>query len=260
MFVEIDHLSASHINTFITNRPKWYARYFRGGIKFTGSVNTVRGHAVEEGVVHYLTQERDLTKSIEAGMKVYNEKIIGIPDKLEIRQSVAPLIKTLIQGTDDYAGYDEVLISQGKPETQAPIKIFLDGCSIPVTGYMDFLFKNAVYDNKAVSKTPDSLSQDYVVQASIYRKATGLPVFFMYGIATKKTQIKCIKLSDDDYRYGLKLATQAAQAIERIIENPIDGRLMEALMFPDPDGGYGGPEQKEVCEILGFNDTRTSPE
>ena len=33
MFVEIDHLSASHINTFITNRPKWYARYFRGGIK-----------------------------------------------------------------------------------------------------------------------------------------------------------------------------------------------------------------------------------
>lgn len=260
MLVEINHLSASHINTFITNRPKWFARYFRD-MKFTPNLFVNRGHAVEEGVVNYLTNgTRNITDAIAAAMKKYDELLVGLVDNLEIRQSIGPLVSTLITGNDDYAGYEELLISQGVPKTQEPIKIFLDGCSIPVIGYIDFLFKKCVIDNKAVKKTPRSLSQDYILQGSLYRKATGLPVRFMYGIAGKKPSIKIITLSDEEYEFGIKLATQAAQAIERIIETPLDGGLLEALMFPDPSGGYGGSEQQEVCKILGFDDIRASVE
>lgn len=253
MLLEINHLSPSHINTFITDRAAWFARYFRGR-SFAGNVFTVRGHAVEEGIVYYLTVEQDITKAIAAGVKMYDEKIKGLKDDLAIRQSIGPMIKVLIEGTEKESGYDVAFLKYGKPNTQEKINVTLSGCSIPVHGYLDFFWPNkCIWDNKAVGKTPDSLSQDYIVQGSIYRKATGLPVSFMYGIANKTPIIKKITLSDDEYRFGLALATRAAQAIETILETPLDGGLMESLMFPNPDRGYRKEEQKELCKFLNLD-------
>lgn len=253
MLIQIDHLSPSHINTFITNRSRWFARYFRDA-PYTSNLNVNRGHAVEAGIVEYLTSDhKNITKCIEVGMKKYNELLPGLKDDLEYRQSIGPLISTAISGTEKQSGYEFLNLKHGTPQTQAPIKVFLDGCSIPVTGYIDFLWKKCVYDNKVTKRNPDKLSQDYIVQGAIYHLATGLPVYFFYEVANKTPSLKEIKLSDENIEFGLKLATQAAKAIEIILDNPINGKLMEAFLFPDPDGGYGGQEQVDLCKFLGLN-------
>ena len=253
MLLELDHLSPSHINTFIENRPNWFARYFRDK-PYSSNLNTARGHAVEAGIVHYLTVEQDITESIKAGLEEYEKKIKGIKDDITYRQSIGPMIKTAIEGTDKQAGYEVLLLKYGAPETQKKISVMLEGCDIPIEGYLDFFWpKKKVVDNKCTKRNPDSLSQGYIVQGAIYKLATGLPVYFLYEIANKTPTLKEIKLSDEDYQFGIALATRAAKAIQMIVNNPIDGRLMEALMFPDPSGGYGGDEAKELCKFLGLD-------
>lgn len=247
-FLELKHLSASTINAFITNRPKWFASKFLG-LGFNGSIHTTRGHAVEAGIVSWLRQG-DMTQAIKDAMEEYDKKIVGIEDNIEFRQSVGPLVKVGIEGTDDFSGYEEFKAKYGKAKTQEKISVNLDGCSIPVIGYLDFLYGKRIIDNKVSGKSPSCLSQDYILQGAIYKKATGLPVSFMFEIANKKPIVKIIELSDDDYKFGIQLATKAAIAIERILDNPIDMDLMRAFMFPDPSGGYGGEEQKEVCRLL----------
>lgn len=251
-FLELHHLSASNINKFITNRAAWFASYFLK-MPFNGNIHTIRGQAVETGIIHYVLNG-DLTAAIGAGVKDWEEKIVGIEDNIDFKQSIGPLIKVAIEGTDDEAGYKELISQFGKPtvseKQQEKISIVLDGCSIPVIGYLDFPFKKRIVDNKVSGKSPSCLSQDYIVQGSIYRKATGLPVFFFFEVANKKPVIKVFKLSDEEYEFGISLATKAAQAIERILANPIDGDLMRAFLFADPSGGYNKDEQMMVYKMM----------
>lgn len=257
MNLTLKHLSPSQLNTFITNRPKWFAQKFLGNIPFSGSVNTARGHAVEAGIVSMIDQG-DITTAIAAGIAEWNKQLIAsaIPDDLDFKQTIAPLIKIGMEGNDDHEGYTEIVSRLGKPKTQEKIECKLEGCDIPIIGYLDFAFKKAIYDNKVSSKSPAKLSQDYVLQGSIYRYATGLPVYFFFEIPNKKPVIKAFKLTDEEYKFGLNLATKAAQAVQRILDVPIDMDTMKAVMFPNPDGGYGGNEQKQVCDLykLGLYD------
>ena len=247
--LELKHLSASTINTFIENRPKWFAQKFCG-MKFSGSIHTARGHAVEAGIVKWL-ECGDMTEAVKAAMEEWDDKITGMEDNLEFRQSIAPLIKVGVEGTDDHEGFAELKTQFGKAKTQEKIEVWLDGCDIPIIGYLDFLYGKRVVDNKVTGRSPSSLSQGYILQGSIYRKATGLPVYFLFEVANKKPTVKIFKLTDEEYESGLNLATQAARAIQYILDSPIDGALMKAFMFPDPAAGFGD-EQKTVIESLGY--------
>ena len=199
-FLQLDHLSASNINKFITNRAAWYASYFLK-MPFKGSVNTVRGQAVETGITNWMLNG-SITDAIQAGIKKWEEGIIGIEDNLEFKQSIGPLIKVAIEGTDKHPGYKELIIQYGKPniaeDRQEKIELKLDGCDIPIIGYLDYPFKKKIYDNKTTGKTPSKLTQDYIIQGSLYKLATGLPVAFFFEVANKNPTNIIIELSQED--------------------------------------------------------------
>lgn len=249
---DIKHHSPSTLSNFIERRYEWYLKKIRG-ISFPGSHPMARGKAVEEGINHYLRagDSVTITECVQAGIDEWAKEILSLGENFDMRQSIGPCI---VAGIESFRqrGYDD-----GQTQLQEKISIVLDGCSLPTIGYLDYLRKDRVIDNKCVSKTPtfDKVTnlykqkQGYVIQAAVYEAATGRPPFFHYVIPLK-TEVKIVeaRFSNEELDWGLKLATKAAQAIETIISNPIDGALFEAMVFPNPDQLYEGAQQSIVLK------------
>lgn len=240
--LELRNISASQINEFITNRAMWFAKRFRG-LKTPGSLAMSRGRAVEAGINHFITNDKpDITAAVRAAMEEYDKSSTGLVDDLSIRQSIAPATTRMISHFSDICD-----TLKSKPRIQDKIEIYLEGCSIPLIGYLDFFWEGrCIRDCKITGKTPSELTDSYKIQGAIYRHVMKVPVVFTFGICKKEFEIKEIRLSEDDFIWGLKVATKAAQAIERIVSTPLDGDLMEAFMFPNTDAGWS----KEDTELI----------
>lgn len=245
--LEYKNHSASSINEFISNKPLWFAKKFKG-FKTKPGLPLIRGSAVEEGMNFYVLKKRETTmeECIKAALKTYDEKLAGIDDDIDFRQSIGPMV---IKGCEEISK----IIDREKsfPKLQQKINIWLDGCKYPLIGYLDYQFPTLIVDNKTTGRTPSELSVNYIIQGSIYRHATNCPVEFLFEVATKEVKTKLIRLSEYDFELGRKYATAAAQAIERIVDNPIDGGLMEAFMFPDLEAGYNKSEQSDLAKLYG---------
>ena len=248
---DIDHHSASTINSFIEYRTKWYLNKIRG-IKMPFSHAAARGTACEHGMNHYLTVSKNIDECVSEALKKYTESSLGLADNFDIRQSIGRCVSAGIESFKK-RGYDD-----GNTTLQNSISVFLDGCSLPTTGYLDYLRPDRVIDNKCVAKTPTMTKdkkhyqhkQAYIIQGAIYWKATGLKPYFHYVIPLKD-EVKVVEevVSNDDLEWGLKYATKAAQTLEKIYENPISGDLMEAFFFPNADALFGDEIGKILSEF-----------
>lgn len=248
--LELKNISASQINEFITNRSMWFAKKFRG-LKTPMNLPMARGRAVEAGINYFVSNDKsDITAAVKAAMDEYDKASSGLVDDLTFRQSIGPTTTKMISHFNSIC---ETLKS--KPRIQEKIEIYLDGCSIPLTGYLDYIWDaRCVRDCKVTGKTPSELTDAYKIQGAIYRHVTKLPVVFTFGICKKEFDIKEIKLSEDDFMWGLKIATKAAQAIEKIVSTPIDGELIEAFLFPNTDAGYSKEDVNLILKEYGVLD------
>jgi hypothetical protein len=241
MFIpELKRHSASQLNSFIEYRSSWYLQRIKG-IRTNVGVHAFRGTAVEAGI-NYFIENDDATKesAIKHALSVYSDEAGVQTNDFAIRQSIAPCVIAGIESFED-KGY-----FLNPPELQSEINIRLPGCKIDLYGKLDYKFADKVVDNKVTSKTPKSLKQGYILQGAVYKKATGLPVVFHFIVPLKtSTKVVEIELSDDDYAYGMELATTAAQHIERIYDSldGIDGRLLDALFFTNPSSLFNWDEK-----------------
>lgn len=232
--LQLNNLSASSINEFITNRSMWFAKKFQG-LKTPGSLPMARGRAVESGINYFLSQDNpDITKSIEAAMAEYNKSTELLEDDISFRQTIAPLV---VLGTNHFFSVSEALKS--KPIQQHKLEFSIGSNILPIIGYLDYIWPSrCIRDCKVTGKKPSGLMDSYKIQGALYKYATNLPVVFTFIIATKEPSVLEIKLSEEDYKWGISVAKKAAEAIQTILDNPIDGRLVEAFMFPNTDAGY----------------------
>lgn len=245
--IYIPHLSASTINSFITNRTQFYAsKVLRQ--PFQGNRYTARGTAVEHAVNVWL-ENHDHPNPIQAALDKFDEEIksAGLssldPDVSEVRDSIPGLAGLALQF---YQGQ----FSQVKPVPQTKETCKVDGVNREFLMYFDFLVpNNCVRDCKCVSKTPSKLSQSYILQGSLYRHATGLKnVVFDFFVANKKPVQKSIALTDDEFVHGMSYLTRAAQVLEEMEECVSPSRVMELMSFPDLSSFYSHEEKKAAAE------------
>jgi len=246
---ELKRHSASALNNFIENRTGWFVDKILSE-RGPGNGYMFRGTAVEHGINVWLEKDASLDECIAEAIKKFNDEALGASGSeiFDCRQSIAPCVKRGIESFKN--GY---LSKHEKPTMQQTIEFTFKGCKKPVFGYMDYLFDGEfVVDNKVVSRTPSSLKQAYVLQGSIYRKATGLPVEFHFitpPMKTKGSDVKIIRLTDEEYDFGLRLAHRACLAIENIFDNihRLDYDLLMSLFFINPDSFYN---EKEMAIML----------
>lgn len=242
--------SPSQLNQYIEYRSQWFISRIRG-IYVKAGLAACRGTAVEAGINYYIENE-DATqeKAIAHALKAYTQESVGIPEDFNMRQSIAPCVIAGLKSFEDKGYFID------PPELQAEINCRLPGCKVDLFGKLDYKFDNIIIDNKVTSKTPSCLSQGYILQGACYRYATGLPVKFHFIIPLKsEVKIKELTLSDEEYEYGLALATKTANHIE-LIYNALDdlpGDLLEALFFTNPDSLWDVREKAVHSEQFGID-------
>lgn len=236
--IHIPHLSASTINSFITDRPRFYAsKVLRD--PFKGNVYSSRGTAVEHSINVWVetgfddVQKTALDKYDEELAKNNISPIVGE----EIRETIPGLALLALETYKN-------LFSSGKPVTQKKIETTLPGVKRSIIGYLDFDLPKIIRDSKVVSKTPSKLSQSYILQGALYKHSEKKDVVFDFFVPNKKPVHKAIELTDDDLIFGLSYLTAAAKVIEEIEECGDIKRMMElCLSFPNIEALYNMPDK-----------------
>lgn len=246
--LNINHLSASTINLFITSRFGFYQSKIAGA-PFQGSVHTARGQAIEHGVNTWI-EKPECGVLLDVVNAKYDEecKKAGI-SKLageDMRESLPGLLEIALKFYKSEFATDKAL-------TQQKIEGTLDGVDRVILGYLDYLqIGKAVRDCKVSSKSPSKLSQSYILQGSFYRKTTGLPVYFDFFIPNKKPVHVPIKLNDDEYVFGLSYMTVAAKVIEELEQCDDPKRILKLMSFPDLSSMWTDSDVKAAAKEWGI--------
>jgi hypothetical protein len=247
--INLPHLSASTINSFIENRFSFYQSKVLGK-PFQGNEYTARGTAVEHGVNVWLEKPEE-TDFLKHTLAKFDEEIqrAGISKIAaeEVRDSLDGLLSVALK-------FYKNEFSERKARTQHKIECQLPGVGRNIIGYLDFFQQgHAVRDSKVVSKTPSKLKQSYVLQGSLYRAAMKVPVYFDFFVANKTPVHKPMILTDNEYAFGLSYLTVAAKVVEELEECSDPKRVMELMSFPNLDSFYSEKDKKEAAKAWGID-------
>lgn len=243
--IYIPHLSASTINSFITDRFGFYQSKVKRA-PFSGNQYTVRGQAVEGAINEWLEKGDDNVRA--TALRLFDEKItetglhkIVYEDVRDTVEDLADLAFGVYQ--NEFSGKN--VVTQHKISCEN-----LPGVSRPIIGYLDFYLPEVVIrDSKVSNKTPSKLSQSYIIQGAFYKHTTGLDVVFDFFVPNKKPTYKDIWLTDENFKHGLSYMTQAAKVIEEIETCDDPKRLMELMSFPNIDALYNDKDKKKAAEL-----------
>lgn len=241
MKLELNHFSGSTINSFIERRPSFYkSKILKKGIIV--NPNMARGSAVEGYVNAYFRGEQI------SPIEIYDHELEDYPKDeryKRIRDSVAPLAELALHH------YKNEFLNP--PTMQMKIETRLDGVDRPVIGYLDYLeYGRQVRDCKVVERNSSKLPQSYVVTGSLYKKAMNCDVYYDLFVNNKKPVHTELKLSDEEYEFGISYATAAAKAIEELMECQDTDRFFELMCFPDLSTYYDEVERKEMADMWGI--------
>lgn len=250
--INMKHLSASTINSFIERRPSWYDTKVAGK-PFEPNPAMARGTAVEHAINEWLVINES-SRLADIAIDKYEKELAtylpnasskGREDYQKFRDSIPALVECAYE-------HFSTEFTMNRPIAQAPIEVELDGVKRKVKGYLDYLTSRMVIDCKVSSKTPSSLSQGYIIQGALYYKATGLPVQFHFIIDNKTPKSHVIQLTDDDIVFGLSYATRAAEVLEELEECDQPKRIMELMAFPNLAALWNIEEKIEAAKRYGI--------
>jgi hypothetical protein len=244
--INIPHLSASTINSFITSRFGFYQSKVLGS-PFQGNQYTARGTAVEHGVNTWIENPGIDPKECYAYMfKKFDEEV----ERAGLSRMTVEEVRDSLEGLLAVALKFYMIEFKDRPAvTQHKFECNLEGVKRPIIGYLDYFQQDhAVRDSKVTSKTPSKLSQNYILQGALYRKAKKTNVYFDFFIPNKTPVHKPIVLTDDEFIFGISYLTRAAQVIEEIEECDNPKRMMELMSFPNLDDFWTFPEKKAAAD------------
>jgi hypothetical protein len=243
----LTHLSASQVNTWINAPSFWLLEKLLG---FKGQMGCAahRGTSVETGVsLGLFDQSMSLEACVEPALAQYG-KLTALSGDARREQERAGIPGMVEQGL--------ALRSHGIPvrpnSYQHKVEIRLEGVSVPVIGYLDWLHADEVIDLKTTFRVPSAMSEPHLRQASIYKTAhMDKRVRFFY-VSDKKSAKHT--LTRDQYDRAMRELTQAAQRLERFLGLSDDAQELASIIPHSSETFYwGDPVAKSrAIEIYGF--------
>lgn len=187
----VEYLSATSINKFRKDPAKWLVNV-AGYVDRIFSPPMSFGIAMEDGITKGVTEpDCSIEDCISAANRSYEKIYDDINDNKaydysfekchERRERTANLLKEIVPLYRKF----------GIPtDTQKKVTLELDVIPIPIIGYVDYLYDDAVRDLKTTGVKP-FIRSDYQRQLTIYEYATGKdPMLdFVYSLKTKQTLI-----------------------------------------------------------------------
>lgn len=254
---EIQHLSASALNEYITDPAKWVLKYI---LKHKGSGPAFwRGSAIENAMKNVVLSnmagsEYSVEDAVESGFCVFEES-----EKDFLSERGGEVSEKYSEKRDKEFSYIEPSVRAGYyyfkeiKEAVFQKKFEIDlGIEIPAIGYLDFLTSDRIIELKTAKQFPSELKDSVSRQVALQCKALSLPAEIIYlGKPTKnkthegfkkfEIQSSDIESLVDDYR-------MAARAIRRLLMNTDSvGEIIESV-FPNYDNYLWDEEEIAVAK------------
>lgn len=244
----ISHLSASQINTWINAPSLWVLEKLLGKRGQMGC-SAHRGTAAEAGISAGLfnpamTQE----ECVAVAMPVYDRltALSGDPKRDAERAVIPGMITQGLKLREHGAPI------KPKSGDQHKIEVRLEGVSVPIIGYLDWLYAEEVLDLKTTMRVPSAMSDTHLRQASLYKLAhLDKRVRFFYA-SDKKSEKHT--LTREQYDNAIRQLTCAAMRLERFLGVSKDKMELAAIVPHSSESFYFGDAttKANAIEIYGY--------
>lgn len=204
----IGHLSPSALLDWRELPAFWVIKYLFGK-KFDAGPRAWRGKAVEDAMTALL-HGCPPQQALDIAYTTYNANAAGeISDDIEGQRAIIPGMVRQVQSALADQALDLVA-------TQTKIEHWMDGISVPIVGYADYLFTESMMDLKTQEKMPPNgrAKPDHVRQVSVYWAARQLPQTILY--VTEKKFLPC-PVTEDECRAALDDVRADALSLEAFL-------------------------------------------
>lgn len=250
----IHHLSPSSLNSWINAPSLWVLEKLLG---FRGNMGAAahRGTATEVGVSagifdHTLTP----AECTALALPVYDRltALSGDP-KRDTERTVIPGM--VAQGLA-LREHGVPIMPNGESRfgsgVQHKVEIRLEGVSVPVIGYLDWLYAGEILDLKTTLRVPSFMTETHLRQASVYKTAhMDKRIRFFY--CSDKRNAKHT-LTRDQYDLAIKQLTGSALRLERFLSISDDPLELASIVPHSSESFYfNDPATKaRATEVFGY--------
>lgn len=221
------HLSPSALGLFRDAPALWAIKYL-WRVKEEGAMPRAwLGKAVEAGVDWALFQgtHEGLDSALVAARKQFELDAQGeASDEVEECRALIPamLQQAVVQ-----------MMPLGRPVArQFKVEVWLDGIEVPVQGYIDYLYPEALLDLKTTKALPSVARPDHKAQVAVYWKAKDVLPSLVY-VTPKKGAI--IPVTAEECEDAIRSLTQSARALRRQLWLADSKEEFAGLHWPNTD-------------------------
>jgi len=242
----LDHLSPSQINTFINNPCKWLLRVSGFQDRMAG-VAAWRGSAVDHAITEALKGDLSQDKAVEVAAAYMRNQHTEFPevDIIKFEKELKSVDEFVRHGLAHYRRLPRPTGFQQKIELQ------LDHLPIPIRGYADFVFEDAVHDLKTTKITPDKIKDNHARQVAIYSRALGLPAHVDYVLVQqRKQQVFSQPLADHHAYAAMQMVEHATRSMTRLLSVSANIEDVVGLLTPDFEDWMWSPAEIEAAKKL----------
>lgn len=234
----IDHLSASQINTFISNPCRWILRV-SGYIDKAGNSNMWRGTAADDAVCAMLGGS-SRSEALEIGRKSWADRLDFAVNWYGSENNLREADKSLGTNFSKLDTYINAALDfyepKGKPviATQKKISIQDESLPIPIIGFIDIELNDLIRDIKTTARKPANgqLTESVSRQMSVYWKATGkIPVADYIIVTAKSVSVETIPVFDIQDHWETTI--RAAKAMHKVLSISTDIQEIANYFMPD---------------------------
>ena len=239
----IQHLSHSSIDLARNDLALWVLRYIYK-VYDPANAAMARGNAAELGCYLALTGD-EFDNPVEAAMADYNKRTaLGVDG--EAREKERAVIEPMIeQFRAAFGGQRPALV-----DYQNKIEVEIEGIDVPVIGYTDFGFEDAIVDLKTTTRLPSAISASHRRQGAIYQRAAGnRGVDFLYVTPTKHARYQL-----DDTTQEWREVCETAHRLQRFLGAFETREEIAGAVIPNFDSFYwSSPSTRQKAkEIFGY--------
>ena len=234
----INYLSPSNMNTYISDMPMWVARYLFG-VKSGSGAGAVRG----------IVQEAVLADKYDTGKFNYNLLEVKYMTmctefKLDLEDVKVKKEKSLLNNFGKVI--DENFKYKNLEQYQEKVEVQLDDMPIPIMGYIDFRFKDKIVDLKTTTRMPSKPTEAQKRQMAFYSMAypkNTVDLFFATPKDYKKFKLDNLSV----YKKQLK---KVAFSIEKFLSISDDKHELASLIYPNFDSWTWSAKLKKEAKKI----------
>ena len=234
----LNHLSYSSISLFRNAPSVWCIKYLYG-IRDEMAPAALRGRAIEAGLDLALMKSAPFEDCLDVALQNFTVNLEGVvtPGSETETLLIAPMLRNAI----------EVMQEHGPPSArQVLIEGWIEGVPIPIVGYADYLWPEAVVDLKTTKRMPSEPTPDHAMQVGgFYAHELKRTPFLLY---TTPGKAKLVEIHD---RAGARQDFETtARALAHALQSFEDPAQMTKAYAPDFTSFYWSePTKAKAKEV-----------